>query len=429
MGCEDLCHNDKAGTGYIIFEGLGSFVGSKRVAFKINGYPMSKVKATGLDGLYFTGEEIKPLELTKEDGSAKVTLTYQANKKSPAVVLEEGDYTVSYEKNVIKGTAAMTVTGVAEKGFTGSKKITFKIEGSVLNNTAAGSLEEAVPFMKSGAKPAVSVTTKDGLVLVEGRDYSVTYKNNKAVAGKNAGKKAPVAVIKGKGNYIGTMELPFEITKNNVSENSVYINVSDKAYGAKTFNWKQNFKVQDIEGKSLNAKDANIKEAVYTIYELPENYVGNLTVGQKLDVKADKNTAVPKDTIIQVSVQMTGSYEGTLTASYRICDEVLDIKKAKISLNEKEYTGDEIEILFNSDFKVSELKTKTGTKALYIQSDDTKEANIEVVEGSYVKNIAKGTAIVTLRGTGDFCGTKTVSFKIGQRSVLKWLDEAFEYWK
>ena len=43
----------------------------------------------------------------------------------------------------------------------------------------------------------------------------------------------------------------------------------------------------------------------------------------------------------------------------------------------------------------------------------------EIVEGSYVSNINKGTAKVTLRGKGTYGGTKTVTFKIVARQLQK----------
>lgn len=52
--------------------------------------------------------------------------------------------------------------------------------------------------------------------LREGVDYTVAYKNNKTV-GKTADKKAPVVVIKGKGNYKGTMEFTFNILPADIS--------------------------------------------------------------------------------------------------------------------------------------------------------------------------------------------------------------------
>ena len=40
---------------------------------------------------------------------------------------------------------------------------------------------------------------------------------------------------------------------------------------------------------------------------------------------------------------------------------------------------------------------------------------------SYSNNINKGTAKVTFRGIGEYGGTKTVTFKIGQRNIT-------DYW-
>ena len=42
---------------------------------------------------------------------------------------------------------------------------------------------------------------------------------------------------------------------------------------------------------------------------------------------------------------------------------------------------------------------------------------LEVVPGTYVKNVKKGTAKVTVRGKGLYGGTKTVNFKIERRNI------------
>ncbi|MBR5577746.1 MAG: hypothetical protein IKW28_01985, partial [Lachnospiraceae bacterium] len=40
-----------------------------------------------------------------------------------------------------------------------------------------------------------------------------------------------------------------------------------------------------------------------------------------------------------------------------------------------------------------------------------------VVEDSYVGNVNRGTAKVTIKGIGEFGGNKTLNFKIVQRSI------------
>ena len=76
---------------------------------------------------------------------------------------------------------------------------------------------------------------------------------------------------------------------------------------------------------------------------------------------------------------------------------------------------------------MSQFTETNGLKNAYITVNKQKEylvlgEHFEVVPGSYVKNINKGTAKVTFRGINEYGGTKTVSFKIGQRSII-------DYWQ
>ena len=75
---------------------------------------------------------------------------------------------------------------------------------------------------------------------------------------------------------------------------------------------------------------------------------------------------------------------------------------------------------------MSQFTETNGLKNAYFTVSKQKEylvlgKHFEVVPGSYVKNINKGTAKVTFRGINGYGGTKTVSFKIGQRSIV-------DYW-
>ena len=44
----------------------------------------------------------------------------------------------------------------------------------------------------------------------------------------------------------------------------------------------------------------------------------------------------------------------------------------------------------------------------------------EIVEGSYKNNLKKGTASVTIRGTGNYGGTKVVKFTIKSKTFKWW---------
>ncbi len=397
-----------------------SYIGSKTISFKISGTTMSKVTVSGVEKQYvYTGAEIKPV----------ATLKYKANKTAEEITLqEEVHYTVSYRKNIAKGTATVTFTGLAEGGFTGVKKATFKIgtvnisdvtDGTVVTEQVKVSFVDndrvvngvyVAPIMKGGVKPEIIV--KEGeTVLKEGTDYTVSYGNNKAIA-LSTDKKAPVITIKGKGNYTGSKKVYFTITgKPLTNENGILISAKDKVANGIANGYVQSFKVYDADGKALTTKDYDAKTITYTlIQKVDENGIIVET-----DETLNKTSVVEAGSMIQISVTGIGAYAGgTASGIYRIINKACDISKATIRIAPQEYTGEAVEITRQDQFVPNKvfIKTAEGNKELVLGRD------IEVVEGSYVKNVNKGTAKVTFRGIGEYGGIKTVSYKIGSRSIM-----------
>ena len=413
-------NNQAAGTASIILTANGTtkdgmtFVGTKRITFKINGYNMAKVKATGLVAQEFTGYELDPLAQADQNGNPVVTLTIPKTGNLPEKTLTAENYFATYEKNVAKGTATVILTGRPESGVTGTKKLTFKITAAPLSDAELSGYSFNIAYdegtnvyhTKGGAKPAVTVKNGPDIILVEGRDYTVTYKNNKQPG-------SGLAEIKGKGNYTGTVKKDFTIVAKPVSAdngNGVWVVVNDKVYSEKKNGWKQSFKVWDSDGKALAAADAKLKEAEYTVYELPEGYTGTLQVNDKL-----KDTdVVPVGGKVQIKVAMSGNYTGEVVGVYSIIEKSKDISKAKIQINPQQYTGKPVFIDSDADFKKVTLNGVTLTM-------EGEGKNIEIIEGSYINNVKMGTAKVTIRGVGEYGGIKTVTFKIGGRSVIDWL--------
>ncbi len=191
-----------------------NFTGEKTVKLTIvdpgaDGAPtlMSKVRVGKIRPRVYTGNEVvlNDLEVTfKEKG---VTNT-----------LKEGtDYEVSYENNMDAGTAAVILKGKEESGYIGTKRVTFKITAFDLKKDAkeaAGSqklkgldqIEEET--LKNGAAKPRPQLTFNGKTLLEGKDYTISYKNNKKAT---TGSKRATIVIKGKGNFKGTINKTFTI--------------------------------------------------------------------------------------------------------------------------------------------------------------------------------------------------------------------------
>lgn len=266
-----------------------------------------------------------------------------------------------------------------------------------------------VSYMKGGAKPKVIVKKADK-ELELGKDYTVSYANNKKVA-LYTEKNAPSITIKGKGNYAGSKKVCFSITAKPLSnENGITIVANDKVESTKKNGYRQSFKVLDADGTALGSSDYDAKNATYTLIST-QSEGGIVNTENKT---LNKDSVVPANSVIQITVPGKGIYAGSsATGTYRILENSHDISKAVIQINNQPYTGKPVLITDQSQFKTDKVYIKIGKETKVL----TLGENIEVVPGSYVKNINKGTAKVTFRGINSFGGTKTVSFSIGTRSI------------
>ena len=138
--------------------------------------------------------------------------TYTGKALKPAVTVKYGsktlkqgtDYTVSYKNNVKPGTATVTVTGKGD--YTGSAKATFRILVP-LSKCKLAVKDQA--YTGKALKPAVTVKY-GSKALKKGADYTVSYKNNKAVG-------VATVTVTGKGGYTGTKKVTFNILPRSVA--------------------------------------------------------------------------------------------------------------------------------------------------------------------------------------------------------------------
>ena len=427
--------NDAVGTGYLILTGTGKdgngdncvFVGTKTIPFQITGTSMKSVTLEGIqkEYPYADGDAIVPTLYENEQSEKIVTVKGQSG------LLEEGrHYAVSYQKNTDKGTATITFKGLETGGYTGTKKLTFKIipqqlEKAKLELKGMAKDENGnylVPIMKGGTKPDITLTTKNGKELVNGTDYTVSYKNNTKVD------QIANITITGKGNYGGTRKLSFKIIGKELSvENGITVIAKDKTANGKQGGWKQSFKVYDANGKALSTREYDAARVEYILLKTMDEEGNWKPIYEKLTPEH----TVPADSVIEIRVTGKGDYaskEGEtswVTGTYRMIEKGYDIGKATIKLQNQVYTGEKIEILTQEQFEDGKvyLKTPKGKETLLLGE------NIEVVPDSYVKNVNKGTAKVTFKGKEEtrFGGTKTVSFKITSRETTNFWEIIWEF--
>jgi len=408
-------NNDRVGTASVILTGTRTdsdddgivYVGSVTKTFKINGIAMSKVTVNNVAkaGYEYTGNVIRPTEFASDP----MTLTYQASKSGPIVDLEEGKhYTVEYQKNVAKGTGTVIFTGKEEAGYTGTKKQTFKINAAQLNADTAVVNIDTCAYTAGGAVPSMLVMWNSGegeVSLVPGVDYTVSFKNNKAVYEDDLAnvKKAPSVTIKGKGNFAGTIVEYFHISPKLLDENcGVTVVAADKVDTGKAGGWQQSFKVYDSNGKALSAGKEYEKTAEYRLIAVPDSN----GVLLRADRRLDKTSVVRPGSVIKVTVRGVGSYQGCVSGTYRILEKGYDIKSATIQIKDQPYTGKAVRITDQNQFVEGKVFIKVGKESIPLELGK----DIQVV--SYEKNLNKGSAKVTFAGVGKFGGTKTVTFKI-----------------
>ena len=348
----------------LLVVGKGQYKGIKTVKFNIKGTAIKKASMAPLTVPYTGTAQTPDINLTFEGK----TLVY------------ETDYITTFENNVNKGKATVRITGMGR--FSGTVTKTFNITAQPISaaEITFNDNSNSFPYAKGGTVPEITVKC-NGNILRKGVDYTVTGKNNQKLG--NA-----ALIVKGIGNYSGTVSKNFTVTAQDIAK--VLLMLPDVEYTGRKGGYKTKPVLMDTSGKKLSTSDYD-KNIIY------KDATGNIL---------DKNSVVNTGDVISVTIKGKGNYSGEITGTYRIIPKGRNIAKAKQDKIVKEYTGKEI-VLSKEEISLS----IGGNK---IPSD-----GFEIVPGSYVNNINKGTASVTVRGVGEYGGIKTITFKIDMQN-LKW---------
>ncbi|MBE5878758.1 MAG: hypothetical protein E7288_02130 [Lachnospiraceae bacterium] len=359
-------NNVEIGTATLIVYGNNKkdkFFGTKKSTFRIVGTSINKAKVTGLENSVYTSDEIE----------VKPTVTLAGK-----TLVEKKDYVLEYSGNINPGTAKVTIKGI--HAYSGSLTKKFKILPYNLiadeENLVSGLPESALTYsyVKGGVKPKLTLMYGN-MLLKEGKDYTLSYKGNNKVT------NAATLTVKGKGRFAGSKKYQFGITAKDIS--GLRILTPDIMYKNKKGNYVNKPVITDVDGKKLVAGKDYEKKFVY-----------KTTSGNVIDSKATLNVG----DVIVVFVNGKGNYTGVIQAKYTLSPS--DIKSAKVSAESKIYTGEAI-TLSEKDITIKINNTKLSYGKDFI-----------ILEDSYTNNVNKGTATVTIKGVGNYAGSKTVSFKI-----------------
>lgn len=378
-----VCGNDTKQSGTKYF-------GTKTASFKITGTALKADKVSLKDvtkaGLVYTGAEQKP-EVQVADMESK----------------DYAQYSVEYQKNRDVGTASVIVTGI--NGYTGKVKKNFKITAYDISTNTGGLfaygndnvIEDQIPYAKGGSKltdenvrARFTVNGENGTNIQElklGKDYTLSYNKNTAAG-------TAYITIRGKGNYKGTIrEIPFTIVPQDLSalaEGTVAGDILLR--NAVQYNTVIPV-ITDLNGKKLkNKKDFTVDKTTAYTYADGSAITETPAVGSEIKV-----TATAKG----------NNYTGQVSAMFRVIANDRNIASARVSVEPQQYTGAEV---------------RPGKEAITVEMkvqgkwEEIDQSCFEIT--GYTNNVKKGTAKLTVHGTGEYGGSKTVSFKINAKPMI-----------
>ena len=222
--------NIRVGTASVTVRGKGGYSGTLKGTFHVK-YDMSGAEITlAKDRYTYTGKALAP----------KVKSVTVAGK----TIKEGTGFTVAYEDDRDVGTGKVILTGT--ENCMGRAEKTFKITKAPLGTVKL--TDDEIAYTGKPVAPKVTVKNKAGDKLTQGVDYTLTFKNNKAVGNAKV-------IVKGKGNYTGQAEAGFKI-KYDLREAAVTLNGYSFVSGGKKIR-PQVLKVK-VRGKTVPASSYSV---------------------------------------------------------------------------------------------------------------------------------------------------------------------------
>ncbi|MBO4904107.1 MAG: hypothetical protein J5367_02680 [Lachnospiraceae bacterium] len=368
--------------------------------------------------------------------------------------VDEGCYELEYVNNTAPGTASVFMTG--KGNVTGSRKIDFKISSLPLSKASITGIESTVTYTSYPVKQTGYELRygSDDTLLVEGRDYEVSYSNN-----INSGRSAAITFT-GIGAYSGSVRKLFSIESASLSEGSAknpailvimrktvpfakggakpavkviytttdgeYTLIENEDY---TLSYENNTSVNDgtkaskRPGVYITGK-GNFTGKLYASYAITAANIAASELYVSDIISSDTDSETEPDIVVfdsdkeelergtdydcsingtEVTITGTGNYYGEKSSSFRYAQK--SIEGAAVKIADKPYTGSPVTL------------SKEDITMLKVGQDLLNENDYEIIAGSYENNISIGKASVKIRGLGEYGGIKTIRFKIVKKKI------------
>lgn len=378
-------NNEVPGTAEVVIAGKGDYTGSVKKTFTIQ-KDLNKADVTFTNnGIYeYTGEAIAPvIQVVKYGGK---DLAYNVDW---VPVMPEGEV-------INPGVYEMGITseGITGNACGGSKTVTFK----VVKRLTEADVTVNGEYMQTGAQIKPDITVKvtlkeDGQdvekTLVKDTDYTVEYGENNTV-----GEEAGTVIVKGKGDYTGTVTKKFAI-----KEDPSFNDKIDLGRVAVTFPNEGKYEYTGAEIQPI----ATVKDG-----EASLAYGSDFTAEYPQDV-----TSVGEKSVT-VNPGSNGKYRNSKTAVYEIKARTLTDSNAQVTLTMPENVEEGTQIKPEVSVKVTvnnyayewyQEGNATITHDLVKDTDYT-------VEYGENKTPGADAGSVTITGKGNYTGSVIKKFDI-----------------
>ena len=354
-------NNINVGTGKVNLEGLGAYAGSAiSPTFSIMKADQTltmedKTVVYGETGVKF------------EAAGAKTSVTYSGNNDNVATVAEDGSVTIN-------GVGEVTVTAAAAEGSNykaAEKTATLTVSAADISEAEIDPIAD-VEYTGSAQTPEPVVKLGDK-TLVKDTDYTVAYADYINVG------KATVTVT-GKGNYTGSVDAGFNITKAKAIAENVTVTAPEKIFETTDLADIELSGTTTPEGAALALKpdqELTVGTKEYDVVVTPtgaaaDNYdegTGSVSITvlentlESIEVTTapTKNEYVYGDTFDKTGMVVTGTYangDKSPVTDYTVSPEKL------------ETVGDEVTVTVTYEGKTATTTVKVNKGEQTIEADD-----------------------------------------------------------
>ena len=276
--------------------------------------------------------------------------------------------------------------------------------------------------------PAVTVGGKN---LVAGTDFDYGYSNN-----TNAGEDTAIVIVTGKGNYTGTCEKTFTISKANQTITGAHPSVKV----GKTLDLSTLFSAQGELSFEING-GATISGTTLTAGNTPGTYDLTVTAAETTNYNTKTAgftvTVTAKDTQTITAANVTATYgdtnkkveaasTGTGTISYAVTDgaDVVEVNASTGALTIKKAGTATVTVTAaeNADFaeQTKEVTVTVNPKEVTVPAADTTTYTYNGKEQTY--KVAENAAYTVTGNKQTNAGTYTVTVALKDNVNYKWSD-------